>query len=259
MLPPIFRAAAMAALALPTFTFAQSESAPQQHWSIITTSRIKPEFRAEYEAVQKEVTAAYKKANMPYRVVVQTMFGDLAEYTSVAPLSKYADLDGAGPVEQALGKAPALALLKRGGGYITHIHREATRSLPDVSIDTPMENPGEYAIVTVLRLMPGKAQDWVSFMKDDYLPAMRKADVANLWVSVPAFGADSNQRIMVRMMRKMAEIDAGPAVRKALGEEGARKLGMKASGIVASSHMDIVRIRADLSLMPAPPKAKPGD
>ena len=248
MRQPLIGAAVVSALTLSTLSLAQNNPTPE--WSVITTTQIKPDSRLEYEAGQKEITAAYKKAGIPYRVVVQTLFGDLAEYTSIAPLSKFADMDGPSPLEKALGQAASQRLLKRMGGYLVSVHRETTISLDELSIRTPMENPGEYAVVTMMRLVPGKGQEFAAYMKDDYLPAMRKADVANLWVSQPVFGADGMQRILVRLMHKMAEIDNGPLIRKALGVEGARQLGMRQAAIVASTHTNIVRIRTDLSLMP---------
>ena len=68
---------------------AQTESKPK--WSLITFTSIKPEMRSEYEAWQKQLSAAYKKAEVPSRTVVQTIMGDLFEYVSIAPLAKFAD------------------------------------------------------------------------------------------------------------------------------------------------------------------------
>lgn len=239
--------------------FAQTTAAPE--WSVVTSTQIKPEFRQEYEAGQKEISATYKKAGAPSRIVVQTMLGDVAEYISIVPLTKLAELDGPSPLVKTLGEAGSQRLLKRMGGYLVAVHRSTNLAMPEISINTPTENPGEYAQVAIMRLFPGKAGDFVAFMKDDYVPAVKKADVANLWVSRPIFGGDLNDRIVVRPLHKMAELDGGPLMRKALGEEGARRLAEKQSGIVQSVSYTIVRVRPDLSLMPAPPKAqaKAGD
>jgi hypothetical protein len=235
--------------------FAQTTSAVPA-WSVVTTTQIKPEFRQEYEAAQKELSAAYKKAGAPSRIVIQTMLGDVAEYISIVPITKLADLDGPTPLVKAIGEAGSQRLLKRAGGYLVAVHRSTDLAMPEISINTPMENPGEYAQVMIMRLFPGKAADFVTFMKDDYVPAAKKADVANLWVSRPIFGGDLNDRVVVRPLHKMAELDGGPLMRKALGEEGARRLGEKQSTIVQSTTYRIVRVRPDLSLMPpAPPKA----
>ncbi len=102
------------ALSVPLSLAAQDQPKPQ--WSVVTMTTIKPDARAEYEAWQKQITAAYKKAEVPSRTVVQTIMGDLFEYISLAPITKFADLDGATPVERALGKESAAALLAQGRG-----------------------------------------------------------------------------------------------------------------------------------------------
>jgi hypothetical protein len=237
---------------LPAF----AQTTPAEQWSVVTSTQIKPEFRQEYEAAQKELAAAYKKAGMPSRVVVQTILGDYAEYISIAPITKLADLDGPTPAARALGEAASQKLIKRLGGYVVAVHRSTNLALPEISINTPMENPGEYAEVMIMRLFPGKAADFTAFMKNDFLPAMKKADVANFWVSRPIFGGDLLERIAVRPIHKMAELDGGPLIPKTLGQEGAHRLAEKRNAIVQSTSYIVVRVRPDLSLMPAPVKAQ---
>lgn len=230
---------------------AQTQPAPS-NWQVVTTFHIKPDYRTEFEATQKEVTAAYKKAGVPYRVVVQTMFGDLMEYTSVAPITKFAEWDGPNVLVKALGDAGSQRLLKRSGAYLLSVQRVGVLGLDDISIQTPGD-PGEYIHVQTFHLRPGKGADFAAFMKSDYLPALRKAEVGNAWMNEPVFGGNTNDRVMVMPMHKLAELDAGPAVRKALGVEGARALAVKQAEIVGSvSHM-VGHIRTDLSLMPPPP------
>src|SRR5260370_22229960 len=151
------------------------------------------------------------------------MLGDLEEYVSIAPCGKLADMEGAWPLVRDLGDAGSQRLLRKIGGYIMSAHRVTTLAMNDISIRTPGD-PGEYGQVTTMRLAPGKASEFTAFMKDDYLPAMRKADVANLWVSRPVFGGDLNERVTVRIIHKLAELDGCPPPTKALGPASARKL-----------------------------------
>jgi hypothetical protein len=229
---------------------------PTQQWSIITTTQIKPEFRMEYEAAQKELAAAYKKGGVDSRLIVQTILGDLGEYTSIVPLGKYAELDGPSPTVKALGETGSQRLLKKAGAYMNSLHRVTALAMPDISITTPMDNPGEYATVTTWKLFPGKAAEFIAFMKDDYIPAMRKAELKNFWVSRPIFGGDLDERITVRPMHKVAELDGGPLTVKALGADKAQELNAKMGKIVQSTHFSVVRVRPELSLMPAPPPTK---
>lgn len=249
--------AAVFALTLGLSSVASGQTQPAQQWSLVSTIHIKPEFRLEYEAAQKDVSAAYKKAGLP-RLVVQTILGDVNEYISIAPLAKFAEMDS--PSLLSTPSTLPEPLLKKVTGYMTSFHRETSLDLPDISIRTDMDNPGSYAHVTVFHLAPGKAGAFTQFMKDDYLPAMRKADIANLWLSRPIFGGDLSDRVMVRPLHKLAELDGGPVLIKALGAEAAAKINAKQSEIVESSHYTVVRVRPELSNMPAPPaKAKSGE
>src|SRR6476646_6653714 len=151
---------------------AQTESNPK--WSVIVFTNIKPEMRADYEAWQKQMSAAYKKAEIPSRTVLQTMMGDLFEYISITPLAKFADMDGTPPVERALGKDQAAAFMRKGSAYITSAHRIATLDMDDLSIHSQSDS-GPYAVVTIMRLLPGKVPEFTTWMKDEYIPAVKKA------------------------------------------------------------------------------------
>jgi hypothetical protein len=240
-------------IAIPSISTGQTEPSPE--WSVITSTQIRPEFRQEFEAVQKEISAAYKKAGIPYRYVVQTILGDVEEYVSIAPISKLGDMDGPSPLVKALGDAGSQRILRRIGGNIMSVHRVTMLAMNDISIRTPGD-PGEYGQVTTMRLAPGKGTEFTAFMKEEYLPAMRKADIANLWMSRPIFGGDLNERVMVRAMHKLAELDSGPPTIKALGSEGAQKLSAKQARIVESSHLTVGHLRTDLSWVPVPEKPK---
>lgn len=238
------------AVALSTVSTGLAQSPPAStapKWSLVVITTIKPDARSEYEAWQKEMTAAYKKADVPSRAVLQTVMGDLFEYISVTPLSHFADMDGASPVERALGKEGAAALLRRGGTYLTSAHRIASQAMDDLSIRSQAPENAPFALVTSIHLVSGKSPDYEAWMKNEYLPAVKKAEIKNFWVSRTVFGGDPNERVTVRLMKNMAEIDNGPVITKALGAEGARKLMSGATGIVGSVEYRIVQYRPDLS------------
>src|SRR3954453_860552 len=235
------------ALTLSTLPAMRAQSTPAPEWSLVTLTTIKPEMRSDYEAFQKEMSAAYKKAEVPSRAVLQTVMGNVLEYVSVAPLAHFADMDGPSPVERALGKADADGLMRKGVACITSAHRMASLGLNDFSIRTKTQEKSEYAMVTSYHLAAGKEAEFNAWMKNDYLPAMKKAEVKNFWVSQTVFGGEPNERIAVRLVKNMAEFDAGPVLTKALGQEGALKVRAKTAGIIDSVHYSVLHYRADLS------------
>src|SRR5260370_4102446 len=138
-------------IAIPSISSGQTQPSPE--WSVITVTQIRPEFRQEYEAVEKESSAADKKAGVPSRLVVQTILGDLEEYVSIAPLGKLADMDGPSPLVKALGDAGSQRILRKIGGYIMSAHRVTMLAMNEISIRTPGD-PGESGQATTMRLAP---------------------------------------------------------------------------------------------------------
>lgn len=237
----------IAALAIAAAPVLLAQNAPAPKWSVLTFASVKPDSVAEFEAWQKEMTAAYKKADVPSRAVVQTIMGDLFEYISIYPIAHFADLDGPTPVEHALGKEEADKLMRKGRSYIVSAHRMTSLALDDLSLYAPTPNPAPYALVAIVQLVQGKSADFDAWTKNEYLPMLKKAEMKNYWVSRTLFGGDPDERVMVRPLEKMAEIDAGPLATRVLGAEGARKLMSGTAGFTKSVQYRMVRYRTDLS------------
>jgi hypothetical protein len=252
---PVLSAAAFAAavaLTLPSpahsqGSTAQAPPAREAQWSVVMVSKIKPEFRTEYEAYTKQISAALKKAEVPSRVVLTTVMGDLNEYVSITPVAKFAQLDGPTPIERALGKEEADKLLKRGSMFIQSLHRFATLSSPEVSLYSDSKEPPALSMVSFVRLLPGKGPAYNEWLKNEYVPAMQKAEVKDLWISRNIFGGNSNDRVIVRPIKAMAEIDGGPILTKALGREASQKLMLSGSALTETTETRIMRYRPDLS------------
>lgn len=245
-LRPYVSVVLLTAAALASLQTLSAQSQPAPKWSLVTVTTIKPEMRSQYESWQKQLTAAYKKAEVPSRAVLQTILGDLFEYVTVTPLAHFADMDGPSPLERALGKQEGAALLQKGALYLTSARRMASLAMDNISMREPSQ-PAPLAVVNILRLLPGKGPEFAAWAKDEYVPAMKKAELKNVWISQTIFGGDGNERVIVRPIKTMSEIDSGPPTTKALGAEGARKLMSRTAAFVESSQMRIVRYRADLS------------
>jgi hypothetical protein len=71
--------------------------------------------------------------------------------------------------------------------------------------------------------------------------------VAGFRVSVAVFGAAGGEIVSMRMLESLAEIDEGSILARALGNDGARAVNAKASGLVLRTSTRILRVRADLS------------
>ena len=231
----------------------QSGQPSKRHWSVITITSVKPGMQEQYEAGMKEVAAAFKKAGVPSRAVLQSVMGDAFEYVSVYPIASFAEYEARPfPAEQALGKEGWASLREKLVSCAASVHRLTAMELEEPKIQTEMKEPAPYGIVQFMRVAPGRGPEFESWLKNDYFPVMKKAEVKNLSVSRNIFGASPNEYVLVRVVDKLTEIDAGPPAAKVLGTEGMNKLMAKTAGLVVSSENRIYHYRSDLSYQTPP-------
>jgi hypothetical protein len=224
-------------------------AAPQ--WSVVTMVHVKPNMTANYEAYQKELSAAYKKAGIS-RIVVQTIVGNLNEFYSITPLKKLADLSGDNPVERSMGPEASAALFQKRVGLYDEVQRIVTADRPDLSLRAGA--PGLYALIVTVRTMPGRRSEYESTMKSDMLPALKKAGFTNVWSSDSVFGG-AHEQVVVVPLKDTGDLDKGPPLVLALGPEAAAKLEARLDAMTQHSEMRIVKVRPELSNMPAPETA----
>lgn len=223
-------------------------------WTASTTSRVKPEMRAQFEASLKQVAAAYRKAGVPWFRTVQNFAGDATEYTTSVPVMKFGDLDGPPIGLKVLGEREWAKLSRKLDRCYTAQTRTYATPQHELEINKGDAPPGAYWLETTTLIAQGRMDDYLSWLKNDYRPALEKAGVAHFVVSRPIFGAEGGEVVSSRMLRDLAEIDAGPVLTKALGEAGAAAVNARSIPLVRSSATRIVQVRTDLSYSrPAPP------
>ena len=226
--------------------FAQEQKGPQ--WSVVTVVHVKPGMTANYEAYQKEVSAAYKKAGLS-RMVVQTIVGNLNEYTSIVPLKKLADLSGDSPLDRAMGPEAAAALRQKRENLYDDVRRIVTVDRPDLSLHGA-GRPGMYALVVSIQTVPGRRTEHESAIKADVMPALKKVGFSNVWTSDTVFGGPANEQTVVIPLKDTGDLDQGPPLTRALGPEAAAKVEARLNAMTQSSEMRIMKVRPELSNMP---------
>jgi hypothetical protein len=238
-------AAAILAVSIPALCSAQDKGPT---WLRFQTTTIKPEMRQEFEGYVKQVAAAYKKAGVPLFVVYENVAGNLNEYTSVLGIAKFAEMDGTSPLVKSLGEEGSANLLRN----VARCETSQTRyfALPQDDLTINKGQLGTLFMQTRTVVTAGKMPEYQNWLKNDYKPALEKAGVTQLRVSRPIFGVAGNQIETIRMMKDFAEIDGGPILQK-LGADAARALNAKTNGLVQSSRTTIIRVRPDLSVLPA--------
>jgi len=233
--------------ALPGLCPAQDSNQPQ--FLRVTTYKIKPDMVQEWESlIKNDVLPAYKKAGVSQVSAWDTAnFGNGNEYTTAIPIAKFGDLDGTSPLARALAPDALANLLSRARKCVIESHSVAVRSHPELSIMHEMSEPPSIALVTTTHVAPGHVADFRNFLKTEVVPAYTKAEVQQYWVYETVFGGDANEWTSLLLYKKYADLDAGPLLVKAIGQEGYEKLLGKTAGIVASTNRTLLHYRGDLS------------
>jgi hypothetical protein len=251
--PALRLASAVLFAGFSTLCFAQTDARPA--WTGSTTTRVKPEMRQEFEASLKQIMAAYKKSGTPSFLTLQNFAGDTTEYTTVVPVIRFGDLDGPPVVVRVLGEQGWEKLSRKIDRCYTAQTRQYAVQQPQLEINKVDVPPGMYWLETRTLVVQGRMDDYLTWLKNDYLPALEEAGVAHFYVSRPIFGGEGGEVVSSRMLKNLAEIDGGPVLTKALGEAGALAVNARSVPLVRSSTTRILLMRTDLSYSTAVPPA----
>jgi hypothetical protein len=226
----------------PSVRIAQAEVGPV--WTGSTTTRVKPDMVRLFERCLKQMRDAYRHEGALWFITFETFAGDTTEYTTLVPVMKFGDLDGP---SKTLSEAGRKRLFSQSARCYTSQTREYATPQIDLDIRTEHAPLGIYWVETNTLVAPGKMADYLDWLKNDYRPALEKAGVARFQVSRPIFGATAGEVVSLRMLKSLAEIDAGTVLSRALSDQEAQEVAAKSVPLVTSSKTRIVRMRTDLS------------
>jgi hypothetical protein len=247
--------------ALPLQSVAQTptpspQAAPTPEFLSVTVVSVKPEMMTEFQNFMKNTTnPALKKGGLKWREVWQSTAagGDAFEYVLVAPVGKFAEFDGPGALEKGLGPQGFPAWQAKAGSLVNSVRRFIIRTRPDLSFAAQRTGPPKLAVITFVHVAPNRTDEFENFVKNDFAPVMKQAGVTYL-VSQTIFGGDANEYVTLTMRDSFADLDKGPVLIQALGQEGAQKLMQKLpAGAVVHLERSLTRLVPELSILPASP------
>jgi len=216
----------------------QASSQPAR--SQVTIVRIKPDMIDAWLDFQaKRTVPALKKAGVVQRDVYQAAYGTLGEFRVITPIEKFADRDNPSPIERALGAAAAKEYNDTLRKMIASSSTLVIQAVPDLRLDPKPDAVYKLLVLSTVHVMPGRATEYLDFLQNEILPIEKKGETKRMFVSRVLLGGDGNEIRVARFAEKFADLDAGPATVRVLGADGARKLGQKTAGIVASTQTTV--------------------
>jgi hypothetical protein len=220
--------AALAIAAIVTVSRAQAPAGPPQPRIQVAVIQLKPDMMTTWEDLQKnEMIPAQKKAGLPWRhTIANGASGQGFTRVTLVPLANYAQLDMPGFIQRAVS---AEANANYNAKLRPTIESQRTSIVTFQLNDSIMSNASAMQplmVVQVFHTAPGKGAEFEASLKEDYLPAYKKAGVKDFWVYTTQQGDPGT--ILVRPIAKYADLDRpGLLAQAALTQEQQDKIGAR--------------------------------
>jgi len=242
------RAAALLMLCASAVGYAQ-EGGSGTTRLLVTELHVKPEKVDEWLALERnEVIPALKKAGIKEYTVYQTLIGEATNFIIVRPLPSFAEFNGPDALERALGKDKAAVLVEKLRDCTVSMHRSIENRQNELFLD-----PGDAQALFMsrYRAMPGKARDYMSFVRTEMYPVMKQAKedgtFAGLEVTTSVQGGEPGIITLNMYYADFAPLDGPPPVAKTLGPQGTAAFLTKGAGLISQLEQRILKRVPDLS------------
>ena len=216
---------------------------------LLTQVRVKPAMLDTWLGLQRsQVVPAMKKAGVRQYTVYETLIGDQTEYVLVRPLPSFAEFDGPDLLDKALGARAAATLRSRLRDCIDGSHSSIENSRDEFFL-----NPGaaNALFVSRYRAMPGRAGDYMSFVRTEMMPLARRAQqngtFAGWSVTTSVQGGEPNLITLNMFYNDFAPLDGPPPLAKTLGPAGVAEFLRKGAGLINQVEQSVLRRVPDLS------------
>jgi hypothetical protein len=228
---------------------AAQEGGPGNTRTLVTYVRVKPAAIDTWRALQREqVVPALKKAGLKQYTVYETLVGDQTEFVIVRPLPSFAEFNGPDLLEKALGARAAGALNSRLRDCIDGSHSRIENSRDEFYLD-----PGSAGTLFVsrYRAMPGRAGDYMNFVRNEMMPLARRAKqngtFAGWSVTTSVQGGEPNLITLNMFYNDFAPLDGPPPLAATLGPEGVADFLRKGAGLINQVEQSVLKRLPDLS------------
>lgn len=210
---------------------------------------LKPGMARAYIDFQKsDVIPALQKAGLKRRDSWRTaVFGDTYQVAHVTDISGFEQYDSPPPLRRTLGDAAYFAYIAKASTMVSAQRTYAIRTRPDLSYMADPTAQPKMAILTTVDVKADSLLKFESFIKGEWLAALKKGGGKYYAVSQVLYGGSTTQYMTLVGVDSFAEIGKGHPVTIALGDEGLVKLMATSGGFANKIERTIIRLDPDLS------------
>jgi hypothetical protein len=254
---------ALSALALPLLLSAVAAAQISGGYQDVEAVHVKPEKRAEFDAVCKKIAEANRRAKGYNWTASEVTYGEGNTVYFVSSQASYGDIEKGfdifnGALMKAYGQAGAEKIFQDFNSTLVSERSEIRRRRWELSANPPadmadyMKRVAEtrWVRTTTVHVRVGQAMVFESAMKD-LKAALENANppVAN-YVSEAVAGQHGTVFYIVRLVKSLSEFDGAKPLSERMGDEAYQKYLKAITDSVEGSETILQRLRPELSNPP---------
>ena len=253
---------AVAVVLLAVLAVGQAQQAQEEYLDVFTV-QVKPEKRADFDAINKKIAAANRQNKGDAWLAMETVYGPGDRVTFVSTRHSYGDIEKAqGAFFEALqktyGKAATDKLFQDFSQCLVSSRSEFRRRRYDLSSNAPADAAAMAKLVggsrwlrtTVVHVRPGQVANFEVLLKDMKAAREKASPPQTVLVSQAVAGQEGTVFYVSSLQNSLAGFDAIPTTQQLLGDEGYQKFLKTNAEAVSNSETMINRFLADASNPP---------
>jgi quinol monooxygenase YgiN len=227
-------------------------------------AKVKPEKRAEFDAVSKKMAEANRHHYGDNWITFDAAYGQLNTVIFSSARKDYGDVEkGMGSFEGALGKGLGLAeartLEQQFDSTLESARTEIRLRRWDLSYNPPADGAAYIQAIgntrwiraTIIQVRPGHSTEFEAELKELNAASQKSNQPGMRWVSEVTTGGSPWTYVMTRLFVSWGDLDNSPSMQELLGEEGYAKFQKMTAEAVESVDYEVFRVLPELSNPPA--------
>jgi len=229
----------------------------------VFVARVKPEKRAEFDAVGRKIADANRRNNGDIWVALEVAYGETNTLVFSSSRETFGDVEKSsaafeGALGKAFGEAGALALFQQFNSTLESSRSEIRQRRWDLSYNPPADRAAYAQVIgktrwlrsVIVRVRPGHEPEFEAELKEINAAAQRSNMPGMRWVSQVTAGGSPGTYHITRLMTSLDELDHAPSMRSMLGDEGLEKFQRVNADTVAGVEYIFYRVVPELSNLP---------
>ncbi|MGZ4790047.1 MAG: hypothetical protein ACXVZX_16125 [Terriglobales bacterium] len=235
----------------------------KQEFLDIEQVQVKPEKRAEFDALTKKMAEANRKNGGDTWLTLESMYGDANVITFISTRNGYGDVEKAmnafmGAATKAFGGAQAQKLEADWSACVSSMRAELRVRRWDLSSNVPKDATGyakmvgesRYLRTTRVKVRSGRNEDFEAMVKEVKAARERSAPNNVMLVSQVVVGEEGNIYYLTTLEPTMAAYDSLTPMKKFLSDDAYQKWAKTNAEVVESGYTTIHHFMPEISNAP---------